>query len=166
MGILNRLFGQAESTRPEDYQQIYVRWDVDGNSHGPFRFVDLIRGPWSGPPLQARFENESKWSDYRRFTHILDRLEASDEQVAKLVSKKALTPGQPRPGFREAIAKFDALATEDRTIKAKLLATSHMRKKMDSLGIAYQSTVTREEAKALVSKLYVVRPTETLMLQS
>lgn len=149
MGLLKKLFGgKPESTRPDDYGAIYVRWDKDGKEYGPLGLEDLITRQWSGPPRHVRFENESGWSKYDRFEKLLDRLEASDDQASKL----GLEDGAPRPPFREAIKKIDELAEAERARKAALPATPHMRGKMDNLGISYPEDITREQAKQLVKE--------------
>lgn len=114
--------------------------------------MDLISRSWSEAPLQARFENETKWFDYQRITRLLDQLEASDNQMMKLVEKGVLSHDQHRPKMRDAVVKLSELAETERERKAKLPATKYMRKKMDEYGITYSEDVAREEAKALVAE--------------
>ena len=84
MGLFSSLFSQKGSTKPEDYEPLFVRWDRDGKEYGPMQFADSLLRDWSGPPKWGRFEGESRWRDYSHFLKILDRLDASQEQIAFL----------------------------------------------------------------------------------
>ncbi len=157
MGLFSSLFSQKGSTKPEDYERIFVKWDRDGKEYGPMQFDDLLLRDWSGPPKWGRFEGESRWRGYGHFLKILNRLDAAQEQVvfleaqgieidAGLSFKEALNLVELRQGELKEIRAAEKLEKE------KLPATTHIRKKMAGCGIDYPDNVTRAQAKELLAR--------------
>lgn len=157
MGFLSSLFSQKGSTKPEDYQSIFVKWDRHGKEYGPLQFADLILRDWSGPPRWARFDGEKRWRDYSYFLKTIDRLGASQEQIAFLADQ-GIETDEATLGFKEALQLVERRREELREIRAaerkekeKLPATKYTRKKMDKCGVEYPEDVTRAQAKKLLA---------------
>ena len=166
MSFFRRLFGKGQSsgprglksTRPEDYDAIFLRWNPGGKEYGPLKFSDLLTRKWSKPPMQGRFLNESHWHQYEDLLRLIDKLNPSEEQLAML-NKKGLIAPDERVNYRTAVSRLDRAAEEGRARRASeraekegLPATAYMRKKMDGLGIKYSKDVTRLGAKRLLEE--------------
>lgn len=156
MNIFKSLFKTKTSNRPEDYSKIYFRWDREGKEYGPLWFDDMITRKWSGPPLEGRFENESKWKPYSYFQKILSNLQISNEQIS-LMEKLGMSNINSELSFVDAVNNIQKRNEElslqrekEREEKEKLPATKQTRKKLIDLGIEFDDNITRREAKELI----------------
>lgn len=158
MGFLKSLFKSGNSNKPEDYHNIYFRWEIDGQEYGPLFFDDMITRNWSGPPIEGRFENENIWRKYDYFLEILDNLKVSQNQLS-LLNKYNISVDESNLKFIDAIKLIEKKEEEhrkqraiERQQKEKLPATRNTIKKLESFGIQFPENVTRSEAKILISK--------------
>lgn len=157
MKFLQSIFKNEISDRPEDYSNIFFRWDREGKEYGPLWFDDMLTRKWSGPPLEGRFENESKWKEYSYFQKILDVLKISKKQISEM-TKMGITSIDPNMSFKDAVnviqLKNEELRKQrkkERAEKDQLPATKQTMKKLIDLGIEFEKNITRIEAKKLLA---------------
>ena len=112
MSFLKSLFETQRSAQPEDYPKMYFRWEKEGREFGPSEFRVMIIHNWSRPPIQGRFENETKWREYSFFVEILSHLKASKEQIEEL-NRLNIMCDESEISFKEALRLIEPECTLD-----------------------------------------------------
>jgi len=157
MGFLKSLIKSEFSDKPEDYFKIYFRWERDGREYGPLGFEDMLTRKWSGPPIEGRFENGTKWREYSYFQNILTVLKISREQITEM-TKMGIEQVDSNMSFKDAIKVIQLKNEElrekrvkERKEKEQLPTTKKTIKQLKDLGIEFNENITRVEAKRLIS---------------
>lgn len=168
MGILNIFSKKEFSRKPEDYKNVYLRWEMKGKEYGPMAFseIPIRESRWTAPPVLIRFEGEDNWRKFKPLRKISLELLASEKQL-KLLNKYNVSYNPETLRYSEARllieTKVYELRDQEKKEKDQLPATKHSLKKLDALGITYSGEITRKQAKVLLLKHKEVESTKELL---